>query len=134
MAARTWLVSKKKLHWRTRFGQIQIQEQTYRGRRTKKLLRPFSAAAAVTCCGYSLGLQRVLTDFGADHSFAQATAKVKEHYLIEVPASAARLYTHKHAAQMKEDLPQTTNLPTGGVAQVIAETDGCLIPIIKIAA
>ena len=76
----------------------------------------------------------MLTDFGADHSFAQATAKVKEHYLIEVPASAARLYTHKHAAQMKEGEPQTTNLPAGGVAQVIAETDGCLIPIVKIAA
>ena len=46
--------------------------------------RTFSAAAAVRCRGYSLGLQRLLTDFGADHSFAQAVAKVKEHYLIEV--------------------------------------------------
>lgn len=76
----------------------------------------------------------MLTDFGADHSFAQAAAKVKEHYLIEVPVSAARKQTQKHAAQMKEGEPATTNLPAGGVAQVIAETDGCLIPIVKIAA
>src|SRR5205085_11478277 len=65
MLAPTWLASKKKLDWRTRFGPIKIQEQTYRGRRTQKLLRPFSKVAAVTCHGYSLGLQRVLTDFGA---------------------------------------------------------------------
>jgi Uncharacterised protein family (UPF0236) len=134
MPARTWLARKKKLHWQTRFGLIKIQEQTYRYRRTKKLLRPFSASAAAACRGYSLGLQRVLTDFGADHSFAQAAAKVKEHYLIEVPASAARLYTQKHAAQIKQSQPETLSLPSGGVAQVIAETDGCLIPIVKIAA
>jgi len=80
-----------------------------------------------------MGLQRVLTDFGADHSFAQAAAKVKEHYLIEVPTSAARQHTQKHAAQMREVAPERASLPAGGVAQVIAETDGCLIPIVKIA-
>ena len=103
-------------------------------RRTQKLLRPFSKAASVTCHGYSLGLQRVLTDFGADHSFAQAVAKVKEHYLIEVPQSAARKYTLRHAAQMQASPAATANLAKGGVAQVIAESDGCFIPIVKIAA
>ena len=97
-------------------------------------MRPFSAAAAVACHGYSRGLQRVLTDFGADHSFAQAIAKVKEHYLIEVPISAARKQTQKHAAQIKPSDPASASLPVGGVAQVIAETDGCMIPIVKIAA
>lgn len=92
--ARSDLARKeKKLDWRTRFGSIQIHEQTYRRHRTQKLRHPFSAAAAVRCRGYSLGLQRVLTDFGADHSFAEAAAKVKEHYLIDVPESAARLHT-----------------------------------------
>jgi hypothetical protein len=76
----------------------------------------------------------VLSDFGADHSFAQASAKVKEHYLIEVPQSAARTYTLKHAAQMQADSSETASLPKGGVAQVVAETDGCMIPIVKIAA
>ena len=76
----------------------------------------------------------MLTDFGADHSFVQAIAKVKEHYLIEVPATAARLYTHRHAAQIQQSQPEPASLPAGGVAQGIAETDGCLIPIVKIAA
>jgi hypothetical protein len=92
---------------------IQIQEQTYRYRRTRALLRPFSKAASVTCRGYWLGLQRVLTDFGADHSFAQATAKVKEHYLIDIPASAARFYTHKHAAQLQQGQSETASWPAG---------------------
>ena len=91
------------------------------------------AAAEVTCRGYSLGLQRILTDFGADHSFAQAVAKVKEHYRIEVPASTARLQTHKHAAQIKHRQPEIDRLPAGGVRQVIAQSDGCLIPIVNIA-
>lgn len=134
MPAPTWLVRKKKLHWRTRFGLIRIQEQTYRYRRTQKLLRPFSQAAAVACRGYSLGLQRVLTDFGADHSFAQAVAKVKEHYLIDVPISGVRRQTQKHAAQIRQSQPATVSLPAGGAVQVIAETDGCMIPIVKIAA
>jgi hypothetical protein len=91
------------------------------------------AAAEVTCRGYSLGLQRILTDFGADHSFAQASTKVKEHYRIEVPISAARSYTFKHAIQIKECEVEANSLPRGGVAQVIAQTDGCLIPIVKTA-
>jgi hypothetical protein len=81
-----------------------------------------------------MGLQSVLTDFGADHWFAQAAVKVKEHYLIEVPASAARQHTQRHATQIKEAEPTSASLPAGGVAQVIAETDGCLIPIVEIAA
>lgn len=76
----------------------------------------------------------MLTDFGADHSFAQAIAKVKEHYLIEVPTSAARHYTQQHAAQMQARESAGSSLPASGVAQVIAETDGCMIPIVKIAA
>lgn len=91
------------------------------------------AAAEVTCRGYSLGLQRILTDFGADHSFAQASAKVREHYRIEVPISAARSYTFKHATKINEREVEANSLRRGGVAQVIAETDGCLIPVVKIA-
>ena len=78
-------------------------------------------------------MQRILTDFGADHSFAQASAKVKEHYRIEVPVSGARKYTLKHAIKMTERQVQAHSLPSGGVAQVIAQTDGCLIPMVRIA-
>jgi len=73
-----------------------------------------------------------LTDFGADQSFAKAAAKVKEHYRIEVPESGVRQVTYKHAKNSKQQEELETNLSAKGVAQVIAQTDGCLIPIVKI--
>jgi hypothetical protein len=59
-------------------------------------------------------------------------AKVKEHYRIDVPESGVRQVTYKHAKNAKQQEELQTRLPTKGVAQVIAETDGCLIPIAKI--
>jgi hypothetical protein len=134
MRALISLVNKKKLYWRTRFGKIEVQEQTYRRGRQGRLLRPFCEAAGVSCRRYSLGLERALTDFGADQSFAKAVAKVKEHYGIEVPESGVRQVTYKHAQNSNQLAELETHLPVKGVAQVIAETDGCLIPIVKIAA
>jgi hypothetical protein len=125
-------VSKKKLHWQTRFGKIQVQEQTYRRGRKGPTLRPFCEAAGVGCRSYSLGLERALSDFGADQSFAKAVAKVKEHYGIEVPASGVRQVTYKHAQGSKQQAELETGLPAKGAWQVIAETDGCLIPVVKI--
>ena len=61
-------------------------------------MRSFAGAAQVTCHGYRLGLQRVLTDFGADAALRQAVAKVREHYGIEVPASAVCAVTEAHGA------------------------------------
>jgi len=37
--------------------------------------------------GESPRLARALVDFGADHAFAPAAAKVQEHYGVEVPVS-----------------------------------------------
>jgi len=107
-------------------------EQVYR--RGGHEWRPFSLAAGVKCRGYSLGLQRVLTDFGADGSFEDGAAKVKEHYGIEVPISAVRAITLQHAMRMRQEqeLKRESQWPEQGVEQVIAETDGCLVPIVVI--
>ncbi len=61
---------KKKLYWQTRFGEIGVAEQVWREKRSNQLGRPFARAARVSCRGYSLGLQRVVTEFAADSSFA----------------------------------------------------------------
>jgi len=60
-------------------------------------MRPFCESAGVECRGYSEGLQRAMTDFGADEAFAGAATKLKEHYGIEVPVSAVRGFTEAHA-------------------------------------
>ncbi len=48
-----------------------------------------------------------MTDFGADESFGEAAKKMKEHYGIEVPISAARKVTQAHGEAMLQEEPQT---------------------------
>src|SRR5947209_2028691 len=74
----------------TRLGEIEIAEEVFTQGRGGPEIRPFSASAEVQCRGYSEGLQRAMTDFGAENAFAGAATKLKEHYGIEVPVSAVR--------------------------------------------
>jgi hypothetical protein len=75
-----------------------------------------------------------MTDFGADHSFVTASAKLKEHYGIAVPVSAIQTVTEKHGetilagARSESDWPERP-----GVAVLIAETDGSFIPVVEMA-
>jgi hypothetical protein len=84
------------------------------------------------CRGYSLGLQRAVTDFGADVAFGKVPQKLKEHYGIEVPRSAAQTITKEHAARMKQQQTVLGRLPRGGVKQLIGELDGSMLPIVSI--
>jgi len=94
-------------------------------------LRPFSASAEVRCRGCSLPLQRVLTDLGADHAFARVPHKLKEHYGFELATSTIRRVTEQHAQRMHESYDRIeTKPPSAGVARMVAETDGSLIPIV----
>lgn len=78
-------------------------------------------------------LQRVMTDFGADHAFGQVDKKLFEHYGIEMPVSTIRKITEYHGQQMQQRREITT-LPstTLGCLQQIAEIDGCMLPIVTI--
>jgi hypothetical protein len=76
-----------------------------------------------------------MTDFGADHSFMAASAKLKEHYGIDVPASAVRDTTEDHGAAMLALQKQESELPeVAGVAVLITEMDGSLVPTVETAA
>lgn len=83
------------------------------------------------CRGYSQALQRVITDFGADDPFAGAAGKLTEHYGIEVPISAVRAMTEEHGEEVLEGRKVQTEIPDQpGVAQLIVEMDGSLIPVV----
>ncbi len=84
------------------------------------------------CRGLSLGLQRVLTDFGAESGFARAVAQVWEHYGVAVNASAVREATLRHGAEMARSQAEAAQLRRGGVAQVVAEMDGSMIPLVRL--
>jgi hypothetical protein len=86
---------KKKIHWHTTFGEIHVLEQEYR--KPGKRFRPFTQSAGITCRYCSFPLQRVVTDFGADHSFGRVPERLKEHYGITLSTSTIRNVTQSHA-------------------------------------
>jgi hypothetical protein len=110
-----------------------VQEQVYRHGRGGEQVRPFVRRARVSCRGYSLGLQRVVTDFGADVSFARVPEKVREHYGIEVSASTVRVITEGHAAALESECEVSVKLPLGGVTRLLTEMDGSMVPTVQMA-
>jgi hypothetical protein len=72
-------------------------------------------------------LQRALTDFGADHSFMEATQKVREHYGIELPASSVRERTLAHAKASGAVPHQPPQRPA---QTLLTEIDGTMLPIV----
>jgi len=93
--------------------------------------RPFSASAEISCRGYSLLLQRRITDFGAEKSFEQAARQFKEHYGFDIPESAARRITEGHGGAIHghPELLQGEAV-SDAKAQLIGETDGAMVPIV----
>jgi hypothetical protein len=66
-------------------------------------------------------------------AFGQVPAKLQEHYGIEVPVSAVRTITEAQASHIQAQEQFQTPLPAQGVAWVIAETEGSMIPIVDTA-
>ena len=118
----------QKLNWQTTFGVVQIQEQILRIRRRGVRLRPFCLRARVKPGGFSQALQRALSDFGAEESFARAAARVKEHYRIEVSINAIRRITYQHARQIERIEPPS---PTQPAKVLVTQMDGSMIPLVK---
>jgi len=108
-----------------------VSEQVW-SRAAQSYVRPLAARVGVTARGKSRRLQRVLTDFGCEHSFARAGQSLQEHYGFELGPSAVRKATLAHAARAKERLEQEyaqplRRLPAVREEHVLAEVDGTMI-------
>ena len=122
---------EKKLHWYSTFGEIEVIEQSYIDKYTGQLRRPFQTAAQIQCRGYSLPLQRVITDFGADNAFGRMPDKLLEHYGIELAQSAAVTITEQHAHALTEAQIMPLARPTTAALPLVAQTDGSMIPVVQ---
>jgi len=110
---------------------VAVRERIWRSQ-TQRYLRPLPQRLGVTPRGRSRRLERVLTDFGCEHSFARAAESVLEHYGFAIGSSAVRTATLKHAqrarAKLQEEYAQPFRiLPAVGDEHVIAEADGTMI-------
>lgn len=99
---------------------------------SQKYLRLLPERLGVSPRGKSRRLQRTLTDFGCEHSFARAVQSLREHYGFELGASAVRKATLRHAFRAKEQLEKEyeqpfRSLPAVKEKHVIAEVDGTMI-------
>jgi hypothetical protein len=113
------------------FGAVSVTERVWHTEE-KKYLRLLPATIAVSSRGRSKRLERVLTDFGSEHSFRHAAARVLEHYGFEINASAVRDATLHHAQRAAQILSKEYEqpfrvLPATGAQQVIAEADGSMV-------
>lgn len=110
---------------------VEVRERIWCSQ-TQRYLRPLPQRLGVTPRGRSRRLERVLTDFGCEQSFAQATDSVLEHYGFEIGASAVRTATLEHAQRARTKLQAEYTqpfrvLPAVGAEHVIAQADGTMI-------
>ena len=95
-------------------------------------MRPFLLMAQVNPRGYSVLLQRKITDFGADCAFGKVNEKLKEHYGIHVSENGIRVKILHHAKQLKQlQNEQLGKIESIAKMCVISETDGSMVPIVK---
>lgn len=113
------------------FGLVEVPERIW-CTDAKSYLRPLPERLGVSPRGRSQRLDRVLTDFGCEHSFVRAAESVREHYGFALGASAVRAATLEHAQRARAQLQAGYRasfraLPAEGAPHVIAETDGTMI-------
>ena len=113
------------------FGLVSVAERVWRTQQNN-YLRLLPEAIGVTPRGRSQRLERVLTDFGSEHSFQHAAARVLEHYGFGMNVSAVRNATLHHAGRAEQILRKEYQesfrvLPAVGQRYVIAETDGSML-------
>ena len=83
--------------WLSTFGRVETQVPYLRCTKDHHNQQPFQELTGLKCRGKSLALQRALTDFGAEKSFAQASRQLWEHYGVELHPSSVRAVVKKQA-------------------------------------
>jgi hypothetical protein len=94
--------------------------------------RPLASKARVSARGKSRRLQRVLTDFGCEHSFRTGVDRLREHYGFELSASTIHDVTLLHARRAEAGLEARyaegfRQIPRKGAPCIIAEVDGTMV-------
>jgi hypothetical protein len=121
----------------TVFGEVTLPSPYLRNRATGQTARPVSDALGLRNGSRTPALERALTDFGAEQSFARAADRFKEHYGFAIHRDRLRRTTHRRAQQATEYLRQRLkneraayDLPTTerpGADVILVELDGSLL-------
>lgn len=104
-----------------------MEEEVLRLGRRGVRLRPFCRDAGIQHRDYSARLKRAMTDFGAEESFQRASARLKEHYGIEVNSEAIRVQTFYHGKAIGAIVPGIGR----AAKELVTQMDGSLIPVVQ---
>ncbi len=122
--------SKKKLHWLSLFGRIEVLEKIWVA--SGRTIRAFEKQLSIQCRGLSLPAERAICDFGSERAYARAAAQMKEHYGIEPPVSQVIKCCMKTGLKLagEENLKPASALPEEGSDRLLLEIDGTMVPCI----
>lgn len=123
--------------WLSTFGRVELEVPQLRCPQGHGRDKPFQRLTGLECRSKSAALQRVLTDFGAEKSFGQASQQLWEHYGVALDRSSTRQVVLKQAqrgasfvAEQHQEVAQQYQQSTGsnaGVSWLIVESDGSLV-------
>ena len=95
-------------------------------------MRPFVLGAKVSPLGCSRPLQRAIVDFAADQPFAQARAKLEEHYGFAIGERVQRItFAHAEAMHRSQSPDLELQKHRGLSKPIVVETDGGMVPIVE---
>lgn len=89
----------KPLWWLSSYGRVELEVPRLRCPQGHGWDQPFQRLTGLENRGKSRALQRALTDFGAEKSFAQASQQLWEHYGVELGPSSVRQVVREQAAR-----------------------------------
>ena len=92
----------KPFWWLSAFGRVELEVPQLRCPQGHGGDQPFQRLTGLECRGKSAALQRVLTDFGAEKSFSQASKQLWEHYGVELGPSSVRQVVREQAQRAEE--------------------------------
>lgn len=127
--------------WLSTFGPIQLEVPQLRCPKGHGRDRPFQRLTGLQCRAKSATLQRVLTDFGAEKSFAQASQQLWEHYGVALNRSSVRQVVEGQAQraeglvnQEHQGAIQNYQGKPGGEPWLVVESDGSMVRTGELAA
>lgn len=126
---------RKKITYSVLFGAVEIESPYHWNPETKESARPVNNVLGLQHHGRSVGVERALSDFGNEESFAHAALRFAEHYgwelgrttvlrVVEQRAREAETYVRDRLAQSRDcyDEPLATR---PGADRLLVEFDGC---------
>ena len=119
------------------FGPMEVESPYLYDSATGRSARPVKDRVGITHGGRSRAVERALTDFGSEESFAQASKRFEEHYgfavnrttvmrVVKQEASSAEVYVRSGLESERSRFLEPLR-KRRGADQVLVELDGCEI-------